>query len=482
MKSVFVCTEKLYDIYLDHPVITTDSRNVPEGSLFFALKGERFDGNQYAFQALKQGAAFAIVDDPDLKNFPSKKDDRTTGEISSFSGLDKGNQLRTRLLLVPDVLKTLQQLAIHHRRQLDLPVIAITGSNGKTTTKELIHAVLRKKYRTTATEGNFNNHIGVPLTLLRISPETEIAIVEMGANQPGEIAFLCELANPTHGLITNIGKAHLEGFGSLEGVIQTKTELYQYLLQHEGTIFLNTGDPLLVSHCHTEKSIDYCLLEPTLATENETGKSKNAMASLTRPIQGTTGKIHPGLQPVSMELFFSCGHTGKVQSKLFGSYNAINILAAACVGNHFKVPEPQIANALQSYTPSNNRSEIRKTNHNLLILDAYNANPTSMAASVTSFAQAYPANNVVILGDMLELGEAAETEHRKILELISNLNINRIFLVGPIFSRVNPDKQIFTFEQASDAARWFAQNPPHEQNILIKGSRGIQLEQLIPHL
>lgn len=280
LHSDFISIESLYSIFQDHPVITTDSRNVPQGSLFFALKGDRFDGNEYALQAIEKGAAYAIVDDPDLVK-------------KQASGNHTTNQLFEHLFLVPNALETLQQLAAYHRRHLDLPVIAITGSNGKTTTKELAHSVLSKSCNTVATEGNFNNHIGVPLTLLRITYKTKIAIVEMGANHMGEIGFLCQLAQPTHGLITNIGRAHLEGFGGFEGVVKAKTELYQYLLEHKGTIFLNTEDPLLVSLCHTANSVDYCLMSLNQPNDQHQGNRSN----LVKPIGAFTGVVQPGIQP-----------------------------------------------------------------------------------------------------------------------------------------------------------------------------------------
>jgi len=435
-----VTTEHLYAQYQRYPLVTTDSRNIPPQSIFFSLKGETFNGNLFAGQALEKGAAIAVVDDRAVV-----KDQR--------------------YLLVGDALQSLQELAQHHRRQLRIPVIGITGSNGKTTTKELIHAVLSSKYSALATSGNLNNHIGVPLTLLSIRPETEIAVIEMGANHPGEIAFLCELALPTHGLITNIGKAHLEGFGSFDGVVQAKTELYAYLRKHEGTIFLNAADQLLSDHAAGIKSVTYGLVP-------EAGTSAKILSQKTFQETGHTG----------VEITFPDGEKQEILSSLFGSYNALNIIAAASIGFHFNVTTDEIAASIRAYTPVNNRSQIRRSSRNLLVLDAYNANPSSMEAALLDFASHYHHETAVILGDMLELGREANEEHSRILRLLEKLSPERVFLVGPIFSEFKLKQEWVTFPDSKTAASWFSEHPLSGASILLKGSRGIRLEEIIPYL
>lgn len=430
-----VTTEKLYTLYKQFQLVTTDSRQVPPRSIFFALKGETSDGNKFAETALERGAAIAVVDDSAVVR------DR-------------------RYILVEDVLFSLQQLALYHRKQLDIPVIAITGSNGKTTTKELIHAVLARKFQTVSTRGNMNNHIGVPLTLLSIRFGTEMAVVEMGANHPGEIAFLCQLAQPTHGLITNIGQAHLEGFGGFEGVIRAKTELYDFLRRHGGEVFINLGDPLLTEQVRNLNLFTYGMI----------------------PEAAVSGTIEPGPGGIAVKVDFPNGKNEIIRSSLFGSYNALNILSAASVGTFFGISINSITRAIESFTPVNNRSQLYQTSRNLLVLDAYNANPSSMAITLQDFDQAFPADKIVILGDMLELGDETETAHLRILEILETMDLKRIFLVGPVFSKLNKRKRWLTFSSSAEAREWLDSHPVKQAHILLKASRGIHLEEIIPSL
>lgn len=421
---------ELYRIFLEHPAVTTDSRQVIPGSLFFALKGEHFNGNAFAEKALEAGAARVILDEEAYCN-------------------------DERCLLAPDVLTALQELALHHRRQFKIPVIAITGTNGKTTTKELTHAVLSTTFRTLATEGNLNNHIGVPLTILRMTADTEIAIIEMGANHPGEIDRLCRIAEPGYGLITNIGKAHLEGFGGFEGVVRTKTELYRYLAEKGGSIFLNTGHPLLTGHAGTLPARTYGL-------EGNAG------------VLGTEITAEP-----LIELKVKIGDVSfAIHSNLFGSHNAENILAAACIGNCFGVLPKRIAEAVEGYQPENNRSQLKRTEKNTLILDAYNANPSSMEQAIRNFTALKAEKKALLLGDMLELGDASDEEHRQILELVRETGIPDVYLVGPVFSGVNTVKEWHCFDDSELAALWFGHHELRGATVLVKGSRGIRLEKI----
>ncbi len=424
----------IYPLFLEHPCISTDSRQAQQGSLFFALKGGNFNGNAFASTALEKGAAFAVVDEAEYASDP-------------------------RCILTGDVLQTLQALAHHHRNQFDIPVIAITGTNGKTTTKELAHAVLSEKYNTLATQGNLNNHIGVPLTLLKMTRDTEIVLVEMGANHPGEIDFLCRIARPGFGLITNIGKAHLEGFGGFEGVICTKTELYRFIRGNGGTIFLNNQDELLQEHVAGITTVTY-------------GQAPADLVS-------TDVDADPF---VRMHLQYPKGSGDDFVSGLYGRYNASNILAAALIGHHFGVPNEKIKIAIENYRPDNNRSQITQTTRNLLILDAYNANPSSMEAALTTFAQAAYPDKTLILGDMLELGTDTDTEHRHILDLIDNLGFPNVYLVGPVFTRLNTKRENLCFHDSELAKLWLEFHKITQQTILIKGSRGIRLEKLVPEL
>jgi UDP-N-acetylmuramoyl-tripeptide--D-alanyl-D-alanine ligase len=423
--------ENLYSLFLQYPEISTDSRQIPEGALFFGLKGDHFDGNEFAGYALDMGASFAIIDD-------------------SLYCLDN------RCILVENVLSSLQQLANHHRKQFRIPILAITGTNGKTTTKELIHAVLSKKYQTLSTTGNLNNHIGMPLTLLKLKPETEIAIVEMGANHPGEIDLLCRIAEPTHGIITNIGKAHLEGFGGFEGVVRTKTELYRYLKSRHGIVFVNNDNPLLVQHSHGMKIIPY-----------ETGKTT-----------GIEEQNRPEDPYLKMEIKID-NQEITLSTKLFGRYNAENILAAACIGHFFGVEPGKIKEAIESYQPQNNRSQVLKTRSNLLILDMYNANPSSMEPALQDFAGSTYVRKVLVLGDMLELGSECDKEHQDILELIEKLGFTEVLLVGPVFTRLNTKREWLCFQDSELARMWLDHHRINDAVILLKGSRGIKLEKLV---
>jgi UDP-N-acetylmuramoyl-tripeptide--D-alanyl-D-alanine ligase len=423
-------TETIYSRFTEHPCISTDSRNVFPGSIFFALKGDNFNGNEYAQGAIDQGAAFAVVDD------------------QRFRGID-------RFLVVENVLQTLQALALHHRKKVTIPIIAITGTNGKTTTKELISTVLSKRYRTLSTSGNLNNHIGVPLTLLKITQETEIAVVEMGANHPGEIDFLCRIADPDFGMITNIGKAHLEGFGGYEGVISTKTELYRYLRQKNGTIFINTNDSVLQAHATGMKAIGYGV-PPAIVV------SLNVAAD---PFAAVT-------------IQYADNEQQTIHSQLYGLYNSDNILAAACIGDHFGVAHAEIQAAIEAYQPVNNRSQIVKTQLNTVILDAYNANPTSMAAALASFASSGYAEKTIILGDMLELGEATDEEHLDLLKSIEEYGFEHVYLVGPVFTRLNTKREYICFHDSDLARMWFEHHKIENATVLIKGSRGIHLEKV----
>jgi len=424
-------TELLYRHFLDHRVVSTDSRRISPGCLFFTLKGSTFNGNHFVREAFAQGAAYAIVDEQ-------------VGVIND------------RCIRVDDGLAALQDLARHHREQFTIPVIAITGTNGKTTTKELIRTVLSEKFRTVATRGNLNNHIGVPLTLLEIDENTEIAVIEMGASHPGEIGFLCRIAEPGYGLITNIGKAHLEGFGGFEGVIRTKTELYRYLQDTGGKVFINLDDPLLMDLARDITLITYGF-HPAFVTAGSLMADPFVRLEM----------ILPGQPPMTVE------------SHLYGRYNAPNILAAACAGYHFGVEPSQIRQAIEAYRPSNNRSQIETTASNLLILDAYNANPASMTEALETFAgTAYP-GKVVILGDMLELGDETDTEHQNILEILDQLNLNAVFLIGPFFTRQNRKREHICFNDIDLARIWFEHHPLKGKTILLKGSRGIQLEKLV---
>jgi UDP-N-acetylmuramoyl-tripeptide--D-alanyl-D-alanine ligase len=426
---------ELYRIFLKTRKVSTDTRSDLEGSLFFALKGASFDGNTFVEQALAQGAVCCVIDNSDY-------------------------YMGEKTILVDDVLKTLQQLATFHREQLDIPILAITGTNGKTTTKELVNAVLSTTYKTTCTKGNLNNHIGVPLTLLSMSDEDEVAIIEMGANHPQEIDFLCHIAKPNLGVITNIGKAHLEGFGGFEGVVKTKNELYQYIKQHEGTLFVNRDDSLLMELSKNIKKITY-------------GTSLDSECS------GRISDMKPFLS-LAVELD---GTEYEINSKLIGAYNAPNILTAACIGNHFHVPAEKIKTALESYQPDNMRSQMETIGGNTIILDAYNANPTSMNAALDNFFTLDFPRKAVILGNMLELGTWSEEEHQKIINKLKNSDIDNVFLVGEHFKQLEEKSSGFRYFGDVDALiRFLECNEIFDTLILVKGSRSVRLEKILDTL
>lgn len=432
-----VTIEELYRLFINcNQKITTDTRKLEQGAIFFALKGDNFDANTFANQAVDAGCAYSIVDSETVSN-------------------------GTTILLVNDVLESLQQLAKHHRQQLKFPVIGITGSNGKTTNKELIHAVISKKYNTYATKGNLNNHIGVPLTLLALTNEHEMAIVEMGANHQGEIAMLSDLSDPDYGIITNIGKAHLEGFGGIEGVKKGKSELYKHIKQKKGKIFINGNDSVLLELSEDLFKIYY---------------GENSEFDV-------QGKLFLNSEFVEFKWNIkseSLDNQPLVKTHMFGQYNFINLLCAACIGNYFGVKETDINDALTSYMPEMNRSQVKKTESNTLILDAYNANPSSMSLAIDNFNKQVFENKIVILGDMLELGEYSEQEHEKIIKQIENCTFKKVVFVGIQFFRLkNKFNRYYFYKNIEDFKNDDTTNRISGSNILIKGSRGIQLEKIV---
>ncbi|WP_277465177.1 UDP-N-acetylmuramoyl-tripeptide--D-alanyl-D-alanine ligase [Parabacteroides sp. PF5-6] len=420
---------ELYELFVHNPIITTDSRNCPIGSIFFALKGENFDGNRFAEKALASGCNYAVIDNPDY-----------------FLG--------ERTIVVEDTLKTLQQLAHRHRKTLGIPVLAITGTNGKTTTKELIAAILSTRFNLLYTEGNLNNHIGVPLTLLRLNHEHEMAVIEMGASHPGDIKELAEIALPDYGLITNVGCAHLEGFGSFENVLKTKGELYDYIRRTHGTIFLKKENEDLQSIAKGITQITY-------------GYGESSFAS---------GQIL-GSDPFLVFNWKQQGKNNIVETHLIGDYNIDNVLAAVAVGRYFKIPSARINRAIEAYEPSNNRSQWMKTEHNSLIVDAYNANPTSMKAALENFAGLSGSSKAVILGDMFELGPTSQALHTEIVDLIRILGFDRVLLCGKCFSKVGKDFQ--TFPSTDALIAHLNTQPLQGHQILLKGSRSMALEKVI---
>ncbi len=431
---------KLYCIFTSCGCkVTTDSRKISGGELFFALKGENFDGNEYALQALERGAAYAVVN-----------------EDSSVAAAAVGNP---HLIPVPDTLHALWALARYHRDKFSIPVLGLTGTNGKTTTKELINAVLSTRLRTHATSGNLNNNIGVPLTVLGISPDTEIAVIEMGASHPGDIKELVDIAAPDFGLITNVGRAHILGFGSFEGVKATKGEMYDFIAGNDrgaGTVFVNQDNPLLVEMAASRKllAVPYGL-----------------HFSGTRVL--TPDAVHPYLR-----LFLADGK--QVDTKLVGSYNADNVLAALCIGRFFGVPEADAIAAVASYVPSNNRSQMQRTARNILIVDAYNANPSSMKAALDNFAGFDASKKIVLLGNMLELGGESVAEHTKILRAVADYGLDGYF-VGEEFRKAGAER---CFSTSDELAAYIASHESEFSSsaILIKGSRGTRMEKVIPVL
>lgn len=427
---------ELYKIYLQFPSIQTDTRRIKEGDLFFALKGQNFNGNQFAKQALDNGAGFAIVD-------------------------ENMNDTDERIIQVTDVLKTLQDLAHHHRRQFilstaekQIPFIAITGSNGKTTSKELIHAVLSSVYKTYTTEGNLNNHIGIPLTLLKIKPDVEFAIIEMGANHLKEIEGYCTYTMPTHGVITNCGKAHLEGFGSEEGIRKGKGELFDYLKQHDGTAFVMW---------------DYDYLR-------EMSKGIKHLSTYGTHDAGVTGivKNSTGLLEVKI---ISGADIDHIKTNLVGEYNLPNVLLAVAIGKYFKVPDEKIKLALENYIPSNSRSQLLEKDSNKIILDAYNANPSSMKAAIENFAKMDGSEKVLILGGMMELGKESLQEHQQLIDLIKRHCWNHVVLVGGDFNKVH--HPFLYFDTAAMAGDWYKNQRFKQTHILIKGSRSTMMEKVL---
>ncbi len=420
--------ERIYQHYSKKNVISTDSRKIDNDCVFVALKGERFDGNDFAYQVANEGKAACVI--ADRKDLPTHE----------------------RLFIVDDSLTTLQQLARLHRERCNIPIIGITGTNGKTTTKELVSTVLSKKYNIIYTQGNFNNHLGVPLTLLRIKPETELAVVEMGANHPGEIAQLCEIAQPDFGIITNIGKAHIEGFGSFEGVIKTKNELYQYLKTKDESlkskVFVNGNNDLLM----------------------------NLSDGMDRIVYGTNGKWQKtnGRSPF-LEINWN---NNIIKTNLVGDYNYENVMAAIAVGTHFGVEENLIIEALENYVPSNNRSQFIKSEKNEIVMDAYNANPSSMQHSITNFKNIADDNTLLILGDMKELGCESENEHRNIISLIKELDFRNVILVGDEFKKVSNGTDYMNFDNVEELIEHINQNGIVGKKILIKGSNSTHLEKL----
>lgn len=427
---VLTSIEELYGIFSSHTEISIDTRKIIQGSIFFALKGSNFNGNSFAKEALNKGAAYAVIDE--------KK-------------YDSGN-----CLLVEDTLQTLQKLATYHKKFIGRFAIAVTGSNGKTTTKELIAAVMKKRFNVLFTEGNLNNHIGVPLTLLKLRKEHDCAVIEMGANHVGEIAALCKMADPVSGIITNIGKAHLEGFGGLEGVIKAKTELYKYIKNNGGKVFVNADDELLMKLSEDIDRITY-------------GTSPDA------DFVGIKGK---NSFPVDGKMIVN-GKKVHFKSHLAGDYNFYNILAAASFGFWYSFTGKELKDAIEEYIPSNNRSQIIQKGTNTVWMDCYNANPDSMSAAINNMAALDRKNNVLILGDMFELGYESKNEHEKIIRLIEEKNRwDAVYLVGNEFSKIIPSNGL-VFKDVANLKSWLTLHPLKDKTILLKGSRGMKMEEVL---
>ncbi len=424
--------EKLYERFKESGKVSTDTRQIAPGSIFFALRGDKFNANEFAAQALEKGASYAVIDD------------------SNYASDD-------RCILVGDTLETLQALAKYHRSKLTIPVIGLTGSNGKTTSKELVNAVLRKKFKSYATKGNLNNHIGVPLTLLSIDSSYEIAVVEMGANHLGEIALLSSIANPTHGFITNIGKAHIGTFGGFENIIRGKSELYQHLITHEGTVFINSQNPILAN------------------------MAKRFKKPYFYPSAGDY--YHAELIDADPFIKFKAENGEVVQTQLMGSYNFENIAAALCIGKFFAVDAKDANRAIAEYVPGNMRSQIVKKNSNTIILDAYNANPSSMEAAILNLASMQAPKKVVILGDMYELEEEAEREHNRIGELLKEKKFDRAYLCGQLMKSAKASfPEAHYFENKDLLMAELKAKPISDSTILVKASRGIGLETIVEYL
>lgn len=424
----------LYSLFKKHQFISTDTRSIRPGSLFFALKGPTFNGNQFATIALALGAAFAIIDD-------------------AAYGVD------SRYILVEDGLKALQELANYHRRQLKIPVLGITGSNGKTTTKELIRAVLEKKFITLATKGNLNNHIGVPLTILSITDKTEFAVIEMGANHQKEIESYCHIAKPDFGLITNVGKAHLEGFGGFNGVKKGKGELYQWISSNGKKIFLNASNEHLVemaSSFSEEQKVHYSTDEKSYCN----------------------GKLLSDTPFLTVE--WKCeGRKGTIHTQLIGAYNFENVLSAICIGNYFGITPADIDQAIASYVPDNSRSQLIKKGSTTILLDAYNANPTSMEAALKNFEKIEADQKIICIGDMAELGDESMEEHQRIIDVLKKMKYDYLLLVGKNFANFTDELPSIPFETSELATDWFNAHPVQNATILIKGSRSSQMEKIL---
>ncbi|WP_208646876.1 UDP-N-acetylmuramoyl-tripeptide--D-alanyl-D-alanine ligase [Pedobacter jejuensis] len=432
-----ITTEELYAYYLKNPVISTDTRNISNGCIFFALKGENFNANQFAAQAIEKGAAFVVIDEEEYST-------------------------DNKCLLVDDVLTALQKLAKYHREQSNIPVVGLTGSNGKTTSKELINAVLAERYKTFATHGNLNNHIGVPLSILSIKPDVEIAIIEMGANHQKEIELLCTIAQPTHGIITNVGMAHLDGFGGFEGVKKGKAELYNYLKQTQGYTFINRDNSNLLemsANAGLSKLIYY-------GTENG------------NTIKGTLKSSDPFIEVdwTNHEV------TTTVKTHLTGSYNFENILASICIGDFFDMSADDINSGLSKYEPKNNRSQLTKTETNTVICDFYNANPSSMTAALNNISVLTADKKVAILGDMFELGAESENQHELIAQQTENNDLDEAIFIGKYFYSFKEKFKGTYFETPTEAAAYLKENPIKNSLVLLKGSRGMKLESLLEYL
>ena len=421
--------EELYKIFLAHPYIQTDTRKLKAGDLFFALKGPSFNGNLFAKQALDAGAAYAIID-----------------ETADF--------VNDKIILTDDVLATLQLLAKHHRQQFTIPFIAITGSNGKTTTKELVHEVLSTTFKTCTTEGNLNNHIGIPLTILKVKADAEIAVIEMGANHKKEIESYCQYTMPTHGLITNCGKAHLEGFGGVDGVRKGKGELFDYLRANNGIAFIMSDYDYLKE---MSKGIDTISIYGTHD------------ADITGEIKNSTGFLNVAItKGADIDI---------IKTQLVGEYNLPNVLAAVAVGKYFNVPDDKIKSALENYSPSNSRSQLIEKGSNKIILDAYNANPTSMKAAIENFAKMEGDKKVLLLGGMMELGDESLAEHEAIITVINNYKWQAVVLVGGDYYKLK--HQYIDLENSLQAREWFTQQQFGHTQFLIKGSRSMQMEKVL---
>jgi UDP-N-acetylmuramoyl-tripeptide--D-alanyl-D-alanine ligase len=439
--------EKLYQLYTSSTGITTDTRNIAQGNIFFALKGEKFNANEFAEQALQAGASYAVIDE------------LVKDEWKAIYG--------KRIILVPNVLKMLQQLAAYHRQQLKCPVLAITGSNGKTTTKELVAAVLSKKYKTYATKGNLNNHIGIPLTLLSIKNDVEFAVIEMGANHQKEIASYCEYVMPDYGLITNVGLAHIEGFGGFEGVVKGKTELYAYLAKRGGKVFVCSENEILL-----EKISDFA----RLYNKADQGFRISDFAI-------TYGKSNTAFcygDNTGEGEFLSITINGiNIQTNLVGNYNFENVMSAVCIGKYFGVELSAIKEAIENYVPSNNRSQKIDWGTNTIILDAYNANPSSMTEALKNFERIEAERKVIILGEMMELGDYSAAEHKKIKELTDGMKLQQRVFTGGGFAFLKDEKKVLYFENTPRLKEWFKQQKFENTYILIKGSRKNELEKIL---